>query len=284
MYIICTNRHCWWDQHLMQSMSAKRCFKNTVSRSMAFITVSLNWLYPHYSPAVSFSCGLIRLLKLEETGNNTLVFKTLVNNKMYADFFQKKRLRKSLKTLHKKDLLPQKYLFFFSEIKPNRSAFILHLLLFNWYVSLTYYSSPPTTPNISCVGTSWLSCLESLCRLSSWCPAVQSQSRSLNELPLECLPLSSPLSWSRTGTEGTDAAIGDVSLLSDRKIPLPELYSLLESAPRAVRKTNTEGGCTDGAKTFINKHSHEKQDCPKYSTLGFKGKTKKKKNTQHDAI
>lgn len=100
-----------------------------------------------------------------------------------------------------------------------------------------FYSSPPTTPHHFTVGTSRLFWLESSwsCSSPSSCSSsVCSQSSSLNEIPLEPLSSKSLSPWSWPDAECTEDPAGDVSLLSVRRTPLPELYSLFESAPTAV--------------------------------------------------
>lgn len=107
------------------------------------------------------------------------------------------------------------------------------------YFLLNVYSSPPTTPHHSWAGPSgcfWLVSVWSFTSLSACSPPVCSQSSPLNEVSPELLPLYSLFPWSWLGAEWTQDAAREVSLLSDRRTPLSELYSLFESAPRAVIK------------------------------------------------
>lgn len=120
------------------------------------------------------------------------------------------------------------------------------------------YSSPET-PHHSWVGASglfWLGSGRGSTSVPSCCccccPPLCSQSSSLKDTSPELLlllPLSPPSCW---GGEWTQESAGDVSLLSDRSTPLPELYSLFESTPRAI-KTRGREVWTDGERTSINK-------------------------------
>ena len=129
-------------------------------------------------------------------------------------------------------------------------------------MSLNFHSSPPTTPNHCWVGTSglfWTESSRSPASLSSdSCLPASAASSSFSEVPLELLPL---YSLSPSSTEWTKEPAGDDSLLSDRRTPLPELYSLFESAPRAVIKQKGRGR-TDGERAYINKHHTRKDSLP----------------------
>lgn len=135
--------------------------------------------------------------------------------------------------------------------------------IIDYSVSGNVYSSP-ATPHHSWTGASglfwWWSAWSSSSLPACCCPPVCSQSGSLNDVSPELVPLSSLFPPS-----GTQESAGDVSLLSDRRTPLPELYSLFESAPRAMLRQR--GVWTDGERTSINKHDMRGATLPRNSHM-----------------
>lgn len=129
---------------------------------------------------------------------------------------------------------------------------------------LNFHSSPTTAPNHWWGAGPFSS--QSPCGRSSrpacCCPPARSRSGSWNEAPPELLP---PKPRSGSSSRAEDAA-GDVSLLSNGRTPLPELHSLLESAPSD--ETRREGW-TDGERSPINKHHMRISTLPKGNMLRF---------------
>lgn len=118
------------------------------------------------------------------------------------------------------------------------------------------HSSPPTTPN-NCGMGSRLTWLEPFWNCSrSW--SFHSQSFSMSERSLDDSPMWFAYPLSRMDSDRVEDATGDVSRLSDRKIPVPELHSLFESAPRE-RPSKTRGGDGDRWRVHFYKQTRGKQ-------------------------